>query len=112
MVIVNISEPITILLVVLFTALMIFLGKETKKSFIPAIALGIYLILIVVYVIQFVTIQPGQEINLPTLGFCMGIDFVMILLSYIGYLWVDDIETKATHKKSIDNSLDWLWKKV
>lgn len=110
--IVNIADPITLLLMVLFTSLMIFLGKEVKRSIIPGVPLGIYLVLIVVYVIQFVSLKQGQEALASTLGFCMGIDFVLILVSYMGYLWVDDIETKVHDKKSIDNSLDWLWKKV
>ena len=42
----------------------------------------------------------------------LGVDAIMIFLSYIAYLWVDDIETKEKNKKSIDNSLDWFWKKV
>lgn len=43
---------------------------------------------------------------------CIAIDFVFILISFFAYLWVDDIETKKLGKKSIDNSLDWFWKKV
>ena len=42
----------------------------------------------------------------------MSIEAIMILLSYISYLWVDDIEAKEKNKKSIDNSLDWFWKKI
>lgn len=110
--IINITEPITLLLITLFTGLMIFLGKETKKSWIPGIILGVYLVLLVLFVIQFITLGPNEENLIPTLGFCMGIDFVLILVSYIGYLWVDDIETKEFGRKSIDNSLDWLWKQV
>ena len=36
----------------------------------------------------------------------------MIFISYASYLWVDDVETKAKKKKSIDNSLEWFWKNV
>ena len=39
-------------------------------------------------------------------------DAIMIFLSYVAYLWVDDIEAKEKNKKSIDNSLEWFWKKV
>ena len=43
---------------------------------------------------------------------CIGIDFVFIAITFFAYLWVDDIEVKVNGKKSIDNSLEWLWKKV
>ena len=49
---------------------------------------------------------------LPVLGRCVAIDFVFIFISFFAYLWVDDIEAKKMEKKSIDNSLDWLWKNV
>ena len=39
-------------------------------------------------------------------------DFSFILLSYISYLWVDEVEAKYKNKKSIDNSLSWFWNKV
>ena len=40
------------------------------------------------------------------------VDFVFIFLSFISYLWVDDIQTKVEKKKSIDDSLNWFWAKV
>ena len=39
-------------------------------------------------------------------------DFVFVLITFFSYLWVDDIEARAIGKRSIDNSLDWFWKKV
>ena len=39
-------------------------------------------------------------------------DLIFVLISFISYLWIDDIEAKLKKKKSIDDSLDWFWKKV
>ena len=39
-------------------------------------------------------------------------DFVFIFLSFISYLWIDEIQAKVENIKSIDNSLDWFWKRV
>ena len=36
-------------------------------------------------------------------------DLVFIFLSFISYLWIDDVEAKVKKKKVIDNSLDWFW---
>ena len=44
MFVVNISEPITLLLLTIATVLLIFLGKELKKSYIPALTLFAYLL--------------------------------------------------------------------
>ena len=52
MFVINITEPITLLLLTLATVLLIFLGKEIKKPYIPAIALVAYLILVVMHRIQ------------------------------------------------------------
>ena len=49
---------------------------------------------------------------ITTLSRCIAIDFVFVLITFFSYLWVDDIEARATGKRSIDNSLDWFWKKV
>ena len=40
------------------------------------------------------------------------VDFVFIFLSFISYLWIDEIQAKVENIKSIDNSLDWFWKRV
>ena len=39
-------------------------------------------------------------------------DFGFVLVTYLAYLWIDDIEAKHRNKKSIDNSLDWFWSKI
>ena len=110
MYIINLSNPTAILIALLFTVLCIILGKEFKKSIIPAIALGVFLVLILMHLFQSFTVQ--NEIYKSILTKSISIDAIMIFLSYISYMWVDDIEAKEKNKKSIDNSLDWFWKKI
>ena len=112
MVILNMSDPLTLLLMLIATVLLIFLSQEIKKSYISAITLFAYLIILVIHVIQIVTLSEEFRLLLPTLSRCIAIDFVFVLITFFSYLWVDDIETKVNGKKSIDNSLDWFWKKV
>ena len=103
MVILNIADFVSAFLLTIFTGLMVYLGRETKKSAIPAI---------IVYAVQ-LTINKGQDPEITkTLSNCLAVDFVFIFISLFGYLWVDDIEAKKKNKKSISNDLDWLWKKV
>lgn len=112
MMILNISDFVSAFLLTIFTGLMVYLGRETKKSAIPASMLVVYLILLIVYAVQ-LTINKGQDPEITkTLSNCITLDFVFIFISLFGYLWVDDIESKNKKKKSVSNDLDWLWKKV
>lgn len=108
----NIANPITLVLMLAITLILIFLGKETKKGYIVAIALFVFLGLLIMHVTQILTLTPELEVYKSTLSSCLAVDFTMILLSFLSYLWVDDIESKQGKKKSIDNSLDWFWSKI
>lgn len=110
---INISSPLTLILLLIITILLIFLGKETKKPSIPASSLIFYLLLILIYSFQFANIPTeNYETIHSMLMKCMAINFIMIFISFISYLWIDDIACKFYKKKSIDNSLDWFWNKI
>lgn len=108
----DISNPLTLILMLAATVLLIFLSQEIKKSYITAITLFIYLVILIVHVTQIATLSEEFRYMITTLSRCIAIDFVFVLITFFSYLWVDDIEAKARGKKSIDNSLDWFWKKV
>ena len=108
----DISNPLTLLLMLAVTVLLIFLSQEVKKSYIGAILLFGYLICLVMHVAQTATLSEEYRYMLSTLSRCIVIDFIFVLISFFSYLWVDDIEAKVTGKKSIDDSLDWFWRKV
>lgn len=113
MFIINISEPVTLLLLTIATTLLIFLGKEVKKTYIPGFALFSYLVLVVIHSVQLANLsQELYETYYKILINCIAIDCIMIFISFFAYLWVDDIASKFYKKKSIDNSLDWFWKKI
>ena len=108
----DISNPLTLLLMLLATVLLIFLAQEIKKSMIGAVVLFVYLILLIVHVAQLATLPEEYRYLLSTLTRCVVIDFVFVFISFFAYLWIDDIEAKHRNKKSIDNSLDWFWSKI
>ncbi len=113
MFIVNVSEPITLLLFTIATVLLIFLGKEIKKPYIPAFALFAYLILVVMHSVQLANLtEEYREVYYDILIRCISIDCIMIFVSFFAYLWIDDIASKFCKKKSLDNSLDWFWNKI
>lgn len=110
MYIINLSNPYAMIIALMFTVLFIILGKEFKKSILPAICLGVFLVFILMHTLQSFSIT--DEMYKTILTKSISVDAVMIFLSYIAYLWVDDIEAKEKNKKSIDSSLEWFWKKV
>lgn len=113
MFVINISEPITLLLLTVATVLLIFLGKELKKAYIPGLALFAYLILVIIHSVQLGNLAPEiYDTYHHMLINCIAVDCVMIFISFFSYLWIDDIATKFYKKKSIDNSLDWFWHKI
>ena len=106
MFILDITNAVTLLL------LLMFLSYELKRSYIVAIPLFTFLLLLVMHVVQLMTLSGEYSYNSPTLTWCIILDFAFIFISFISYLWVDDLEAKKFNKKSIDNSLDWFWKEV
>ena len=112
MFILNIANPLTLFLILLAVVLLIFLGQEVKKSIAVAIPLFAFLILLIVHVVQVSTLSADLAYLAGTLYKCIALDFLFILITFFSYLWVDDVEAKANNKKSIDKSLDWLWKEV
>ena len=108
--IIDISNPVTLILVLAILLGTIFLGKSTKNSLIAVGTLAILLGLIIYYVVALR--NPELEVIESTIYNCMSINFIFIFISFISYLWIDDIEAKAKGKKSVDNSMDWFWQKT
>lgn len=112
MFILDITNVVTLLLLLIFTVLMIFLAHEFKKSYITAIPLFAFLALLIMHVVQLMTLPIEYSDMSSTLTWCVILDFAFIFVSFISYLWIDDIEAKKMNKKSIDDSLEWFWKEV
>ncbi len=110
----DLTNPVTLGLMTVATALLIFLGKEIKKPVVPAIALIFYLILVIIHSVQLATVSGlnSEETTRVTLLGSLGVDLIMIFITFFGYLWVDDLAAKFYKKKSIDSSLNWFWNKV
>ena len=109
---INFTNPLTLLIVALLFVLVLILAKETKRSIITAVMLFIFVASLVAHTVMYITGADLAEEITSDLVFTMVFDLIFVLLSFISYLWIDDIEAKIKKKKSIDNSLDWFWDKV
>ncbi len=95
MFLVNIANPWALLIALFVTVCFIYIGKEGKNAKVPLMPLIVFLILLVMHGMQLLTLPFGYEEMAQTLGKCLASDFAMILLSYLSYLWIDEIEAKA-----------------
>lgn len=109
---INFTNPTAILIGVILFLLVLYLARETKKAWIIGIMLFAFLGLLVGHTVEFATVAKENEEIYNAVLASATMDLVFIFLSFITYLWIDDIEAKAGKKKSIDNSLDWFWNKV
>ena len=105
---INTADPTNVILLLTATVLLIYLGRETKRSTIMQITLIVHLMILVVHSIMFY--QADETTRL--IANSLTTDFGFVAISFFGYLWVDNIEAKDKKKKIINDSLDWLWKKV
>lgn len=109
----NTADPINTILILAATLLLVYLGKETKRSLIPQIVLFVHLALIIIHAIQFVTLAgTATQDVIKVLSSSLAVDFGLVMISFLAYLWVDDIESKVKKTKVINNSLDWFWKQI
>lgn len=106
----NTIQPLTILLLLAASVLLIFLGKEIKKPALPAIVLIVFLAILIIHAVQL--FMPSYAEYYVTIRYCVAFELTMVLVTFFSYLWVDDIASKFYKKKSLDNSLDWFWKQV
>ena len=108
----DLTNPLTLLLVVMATALLIFLGQEIKRSSVAIIPLISFLGLLVIHVVQVSSLGAEYGYLASTIYKCIALDFLFILITFFSYLWVDDLEAKKNNIKSIDHSLDWFWEEI
>lgn len=109
----NTADPINAILLLAAILLLMYLGKETKRSLIPQIVLFVTLAIIIMHAIQFVTMSgtASSEI-IQALSYSLAVDFGLVFVSFLAYLWVDEIEAKVKQKRVINSGLDWFWKQV
>ena len=108
----DLTQPLNTVLCIAVIVCMVFLGHEIKRAIAPAIALLLAIALLVIHAMQLFVFGGNYIDYQAILSTSMLYDFAFIVVAYLGYLWIDDIEAKFRNKKSISNSLDWFWSKV
>ena len=108
----DLTNLMTLFLTFVATILLIFLSQEIRKSKIAAIPLIAFLADLIIHTIQALTLKSEYSYLYSTLCKNMLIDFIFVILTFLSYLWADDVEAKANDKETVGHGLDWLFKDV
>ena len=109
----DLTNLLTLFLVLIATVLFIFLSQEIKRSIVAAIPLFAFLVDLIIHTIQVLTLKQEYSYLYTTLCRNMAIDFTFLLLTLLAYLWADEVEAKALNKKTINSKgINWLFKQV
>ena len=108
----NTANYVPLLIITFSTAGMIAIGRKFVKPSIPALLVIVHLCLLVYHSVTLDNTTPDMQYKITKLYFCLALDFTWILMSFLGYLWIDDIKAKLLNKKSYDDSLSWFWNKL
>ncbi len=110
--VIDLTQPLVTTLLLAAIICAIFLGHEIKRAAVPATALIVCIIMLVIHTLQLFIFKEQYQEYEQVLSNSMLFDYGFILITYFSYLWIDDVESKHRNKKSIDNSLDWFWSKI
>ncbi len=109
----DLTNILTLILVLAATILFIYLSQEIKKSLVVAIPLFAFVIDLIIHTIQVLTLSQEYAYLYSKLCYNMALDFIFLLLTFLAYLWADEVEAKAFNKKTINSKgINWLWKQV
>ena len=99
-------------LVTLIIVLVIAFAKKIENPILPGglILLNLARLIYHTYVLN--SLPAGLEEAISTVYMFIATDFLWLLMSFLAYLWIDDITATKFNKKSYDNSMAWFWDKL
>ena len=103
------SEPITLLVVTVFTTVLIVLGRKLEEPILPGLVVLYAVGLLIYHSLNLNGIEPDIA---PAVYFSIAVDMVTLFLGYISYLWIDDLSAQKRNKKSYGEALSWFWDKI
>ena len=81
----DLTNPLTLLLVVMATALLIFLGQEIKRSSVAIIPLIAFLGLLIIHVVQVASLGTELAYLSGKIYKCIALDLLLILITFFTF---------------------------
>ena len=108
---IDMTNVVTVILSLIIYVLVLYLGREVKKAWMLGVLLVAFCFMLIGHTTELLTVKDLTALLKTQLSQCMIVDFVFIFLTFVGFLWLDEIDAKANKKKVVDN-LKVLTKKV
>ena len=108
----NTSNHLQIYVITITVVAIIAFARKLEKPLFPGILIIINLGLLLFHSYLLSQIPNSMETLISQTYLCLAMDFLWLLISFLGYLWIDDIRAIKFNKKSYDNSMSWFWNKL
>lgn len=105
-------NSLMIVVVTVTMVLIIAFARKIENSMLPGGLILINLLLLMYHTYLLNNIPVGLEEAISSTYLCIAMDFLWLLISFLGYLWIDDITAIKFNKKSYDDSMAWFWDKL
>lgn len=105
-------NQILIILITLGIVATIAFAKKVEKPLIAAVLIIANLALLIYHSYVLNTLPSGYEEAISEVYLYIAMDFLWLLISFLAYLWIDDITARKFNRKSYDNSLSWFWENL
>ena len=110
--VVNTANPIVLLISVAVLVLIIIVSRKTEQIPLLVIAIAVLIAVLIYHSVFLEEVSSTEETLISQTYYCIAADLVMLLVSFISFLWIDDIVAKKKKLKSYDDSLNWFWNKL
>jgi hypothetical protein len=108
----TVSELLVIIVLTIITALLVLLGRKIERPIIPGIMTIAYLLFLIYHSVVLNSLTVERQDLIAVEYHYLAAGFILLLLCFIAFLWIDDIVAKKNNKKSYDDSLSWFWDKI
>lgn len=107
----NTANPLMILIIVLIISGIIYLCRKVEIAWPLIIVMAIITAYLIYHSILLDSLEKGNVL-ISNVYHCLACDLIYMLISFISFLWVDDLIAKKKKLKSYDDSLNWFWNKL
>ena len=109
---VNFLNYMEIIIITLAIVGVIAFARKTEKPAILGVLIIVNLGMLLYHTYIINHLSPVFEYQISQTYLCLAMDFLWLLISFLGYLWIDDIRGTKLNKKNYDNSMAWFWSKL
>jgi len=108
----NTANPFVIMFYTLIVAGLIFVARRYENVVLLIVLIIANISFLIYHSVTLEKLEADQVEMISQVYHCIGFDLIMLLLIFISYLWVDNLNAKKKKIKSYDDGLDWFWNKL